>query len=253
MIIYNGHTDIKNHQGVLQRSNNYYIILFQKKTIMSKSGKQFSKIEENTILLKTTDKDNFIFVIENVNLNSELFNGINHKESPFEQINKILNQGGKLIFKRIENELFNNNLILVDSYLPLILSYLIIYFYTTGKREIKELTALLTASNPLSYPIDNDFSFYQYKIKSFLFGLITGLTPNEFWNGEYDSKKVLTVIKDNGDILNFNFYEKDNLGDYLYHNTGIDVIMIDNHESIIMGEQENGAYLCKFGLHIRII
>ena len=60
---------------------------------MSKSGKQFSKIEENTILLKTTDKDNFIFVIENVNLNSELFNGINHKESPFEQINKILNQG----------------------------------------------------------------------------------------------------------------------------------------------------------------
>ena len=219
---------------------------------MKKSNNLYFKIKENSILLKATAKKNFVFQIENIDFNSELFNKINSKETCFESTDEILKQGGRFTFKEIDNKLFNNNLLLIDSYLPQILSYLIIYFYTTRKRDIKELTTLLTASNPALYPISNDYLFYQYKIKSFLFGLITGLSPNEDWSGDYDSRKILTVVKDNEETLNFNLYDKDTLREYLYQNTCIDTIRTDSYECEMIEKQEDGTLLCKLKLQVRL-
>ena len=62
----------------------------------------------------------------------------------------------KFTFNKVQNKVFNKNLMLVESRLPELLSHIIIASYLKNCYSLKELTYFLVRSNPLN--LSRDFA-----------------------------------------------------------------------------------------------
>ncbi|NJS15678.1 MAG: HpaII family restriction endonuclease [Sphingopyxis sp.] len=70
-----------------------------------------------------------------------------------ERINNIGSLNGSFTFHKCENSIFYNNLIVIDSYLPSILSKAIFLSCVSGEENIKNLVENLTKENSLGYQL----------------------------------------------------------------------------------------------------
>jgi len=102
---------------------------------------------------------------------------------------------GELHFHKVENNIFRNNLILVDGWLPEILGEVVIYAYSNKCFELAAIVEAIEKFNPLKYRTKYEMKFYTYKIKELLKNLALGMTAKEVWNGPgsiYDHFPVFT-------------------------------------------------------------
>ena len=199
---------------------------------------------------KTT---NFVFKIENyIPSENEIFeiNSIETKYKIKDRIRAVETKGGKLFFEKMTNDVFKNNLVLIDSLLPNILSEIVKTFYTTSLSSIKDLTANINKINPLNF--DNQFvhTFYEYKLKRLLTDVALGMTPAKVWNGIYNATGGFLIVKENGDVLCYHIYNRNQFEDYLFQNTKLETASSTRHD---FGRiyQENAAYYFKLNLQVR--
>ncbi len=78
-------------------------------------------------------------------------------------------------------QIFSNNLILIDSLLPQILSNIVFYFYSESKSNLVDLLNQVSDKNPLKFYMGNGHKFYEYKIKRFLTDTALGMMPSKVW------------------------------------------------------------------------
>jgi len=92
----------------------------------------------------------------------------------------------------------------------------------------------------------------KYKIKRFLTDVALGMTPSKVWTGIYDATGGYLVVKENGDILCYHIYNRNQFEDYLFCNTKLETASSTRHE---FGNiyQENGKFYFKLNLQIRFI
>ena len=212
-----------------------------------------SQLGGEATLLNAGRTTNFIYKIENFNPTPTQIKTINEIETRSkikDRIEQINDLGGNLNYVTLENDIFKNNLVLIDSLLPNILSEILKSFFTSNLNSVKHLSDNVNAINPLKY--DNQFAhtFYEYKIKRFLTDVALGMMPSKVWTGIYDATGGYLVVKENGEILCYHIYNRNQFEDYLFVNTKLETASSTRHE---FGKvyQQNGEFYFKLNLQIR--
>lgn len=214
-----------------------------------------SQLGGASTLLNAGKTTNFIFKIDNLTLTqNQIFeiNAIETRSKIKDRIEKIAELGGILKFQKTESSVFGNNLILIDSALPQIISESLHLFFTSTFSSIVDLTNQISIKNPLNYNLETNHPFYSYKIKKFLTDIALGMMPSKVWTGELDATGGYLVVKENGDILCYHIYNRNEFEDYLFTNTKLETASSTRHEFGKIFE-DNGNIYIKLNLQIRFI
>lgn len=190
-----------------------------------------SQLGGASTLLNAGQTTNFIYQIDG-DLPAETIAAINAIDSQHkikERISAIGQRGGKLRFATLEHSVFNNNLILIDSLLPNILAEALLLFFSSNLSTVKEITDYLEEENPLHFDTANSHRFYEYKMKRFLVDAALGMMPAKVWNGQYDATGGYLVVKDDGEIICYHIYNKNDFENYLLHNTKLETASSTRH------------------------
>lgn len=212
-----------------------------------------SQLGGEATLLNAGKTTNFIYQLNSFYPTNEEISEINEIDTRSkikDRIEAVIKKGGIPSFKTLEQNIFKNNLVLIDSLLPNILAEIIKTFFTSNLSTIEDLTANINSTNPLNYDKSFAHTFYEYKIKRFLTDVALGMTPSKVWTGIYDATGGYLIVKENGDVLCYHIYNRNQFEDYLFTNTKLETASSTRHE---FGRiyQENGQFLFKLNLQIR--
>lgn len=209
----------------------------------------------SSILLKGDHHTSFIFQIlfaEDELPNVEKINIINSKRNIGERVREIDKLDAQIKFVITEKSVFRNNLLLVDSLMPNILSKLILLCYTKKMSTLKTLVDYMEAENPLGYNTKYGHTFYDYKIKKFLLALLCGLTSKDVWHGLNNIKSEHFLIRKNVNTLSYPIFNLNQYEDFLLQNTKLEIPMITSQD---IGKiyTSGGKYFIKLNLQIKYI
>ncbi len=214
-----------------------------------------SQLGGASTLLNAGRTTNFIYKINNIKLTSEqisTINTIDTRSKIKDRLENIKEQKGKLQFENPESSIFENNLILIDSALPKIVSEILLLFFTSNFSKTSELVSKISKANPLNYNLENSHPFYSYKIKRFLTDIALGMMPSKVWTGELDATGGYLVVKEDGEILCYHIYNRNEFEDYLFTNTKLETASSTRHEFGTI-YSENGQFYFKLNLQIRFL
>lgn len=176
-----------------------------------------SQLGSPATLLNASKATNFRYIVKNIT-DEEIVEKFN-KEKKFDQKFKLLRANSiELEFDKILNKTFHNNLILIDSDLPKIISEYLKESFYSNEKKIEMLTPIVSDKNPLKIS-HNDLSlFYSYKWKEFLTNIALGISPNSQWDGKYEATGGYIIVKEQGEIVCYHIYNRNEFRDYLYKN-----------------------------------
>ena len=212
-----------------------------------------SQVGSEATLLNAGKTTNFIYrIIGFVPTAKEIkaINNIDTKSKIKDRLEAIRNAGGKLQFISPQKDIFKNNLVLIDSLLPNILAEITKSFFTTTYSSVKDLTENINTLNPLNYDTQFAHTFYEYKVKRLLTDVALGMVPSEVWTGLYDASGGYLVVKENGDILCYHIYNRNQFENYLFANTKLETASSTRHDFGKIYEDE-GQFFFKLNLQIR--
>lgn len=214
-----------------------------------------SQLGGASTLLNAGKTTNFIYKIDKLSLGEkeiEKINAINTRSKIRDRILKLQELKGILTFDHPESTVFENILVLIDSALPKIISEILLLFFTSNLSKTSDLVAKISTNNPLKYNLENNHPFYSYKIKRFLTDIALGMMPSKIWTGELDATGGYLVVKDNGEILCYHIYNRNEFEDYLYTNTKLETASSTRHEFGKIYRQDGVLYF-KLNLQIRFL
>lgn len=234
------------------------IILHDRRTkINSEMGFSIkSQLGGDSTLLNASKATNLNFKVVGVNLSDEeitSINSINPKRNKvIERVKAIKNKGASLIFDKVDNSTFRNNLIMLDGDLPSIIANLLLEQLNTGISTLKELTEKITETNPLGYDIRHASPFYAYKIKHLLTSTALGMMPATAWSGRFDANGGYLVVKKDGEILCYHFYDRNRFEDYLFSNAYLERSSTTRHEYASIIKETDGSLSFKLNFQVRL-
>jgi len=214
-----------------------------------------SQLGGASTLLNAGKTTNFIFQITEFQASEEKIKEINNISSTSkikDRISKIRKEGGIFKFNSTESQVFGNNLTLIDSALPKILSEILYLFFSSGHSKLNDLVNEISLLNPLNYDLRTNHPYYSYKVKRFLTDIALGMMPSKVWTGELDATGGYLVVKDNGEVLCYHIYNRNEFEDYLLNNTKLETASSTRHDfgSVYL---ENNKLFFKLNLQIRFL
>lgn len=212
-----------------------------------------SQLGNPSTLLNAGKTTNFVYSIDGLANDQNLIDSINSTEGRSkikDRIGKIQENSGILNFSHTEKNIFGNNLTLIDSSLPAILAEMVYYFFTSPLSKTKDLAEILEKENPLRFDLSCGHPYYRYKIKRFLTDIALGMMPGKVWNGTYDATGGYLIVKEDGDILCYHIYNKNEFEDYLFNNTKFDTASSKRHQFGYV-YNDNGELKINLNLQIR--
>ena len=214
-----------------------------------------SQLGGASTLLNAGKTTNFIYEIEDTVLSDNQIveiNKIDSRSKIKDRIEKIKDFSGTLNFIQTESSIFGNNLTLIDSALPQILAKIVYLFFTSGYSKTIDLVAEISKINPLGFNLETNHPFYSYKIKRFLTDIALGMMPSKVWTGELDATGGYLVVKEDGDILCYHIYNRNEFEDYLLNNTKLETASSTRHDFGTVYKKDNKQYF-KLNLQIRFL
>jgi len=191
-----------------------------------------SQLGSPSTLLNAGKTTNFIFKINGINLTEseiEEINSITTRSKIMDRISLVQKNGGEFEFVKTERQIFFNNLVLIDSLLPEIMSQIVFDFYSSNFSHLTDLLNATSEKNPLDFDIENEHKFYEYKIKRFLTDVALGMMPSKVWSGKYDATGGYLIVKGNGEVLCYHIYNRNEFENYLLSNTKLDTASSSRH------------------------
>ncbi|MCQ2259334.1 MAG: HpaII family restriction endonuclease [Bacteroidaceae bacterium] len=197
------------------------------------------------------DGTNFLFKVKGELSATEIeaFNGIKLFKDKFAYLKE---HGCTLEFNDVVNPTFNCNLTLIDSDLKRILAECLLVYYSHQANAMVDVGEIVSKTNPCRYPEVYSIDFYAYKLKQFLIITALGMTANTPWDGQYQANGGYIVVKEDGDVVCFHFIDRNQLEDYLYHNTAFDTPSTSRHAFGYIYE-DGGELWMKLNMQIRFI
>ena len=234
------------------------IILHDRRTKMnSEMGFSIkSQLGSNSTLLNASKATNFNFKIKGAKFSNQDICEINSlgskKDKVIKRVNAIKKKGATLVFDKVDNCIFRNNLIMLDGDLPMIIANLLLEQFNSGISTLKELAEKLSEVNPLNYDITQSSPFYTYKIKHLLTSAALGMMPATPWSGIYDANGGYLVVKKDGEILCYHFYDRNRFEDYLFSNAYLERSSTTRHEYASIIKEVDGSLSFKLNFQIRL-
>lgn len=192
-----------------------------------------SQLGGASTLLNAGKTTNFVYEVENAVLSVNQIREINEIDSRSkikDRIEKIRDFSGSLSFRKTESTIFGNNLTLIDSSLPKILADIVYLFFTSNHSKTLDLVNEISRLNPLEFNLETNHPFYSYKIKRFLTDIALGMMPSKVWTGELDATGGFLVVKEDGEILCYHIYNRNEFEDYLLNNTKLETASSTRHD-----------------------
>jgi len=218
-----------------------------------------SEIGNPPTLLNATDLTNFKYKLSK-NLSGEKVAQINsmvdkrgHADIKG-RVRAILNQQVSLEFHTINPNakgeyVFLENLILVDSMLPKIVSDLLVLSYSEDTRILSTLTDKLSKINPIGFPMKTNKKQYEAKVRRFVTDIALGMVPSAPWEAAHQAYGML-VVNTKGEIDCYHIIYRKSLEDYLYKNLKFETPSASRYG---FGKIETGPDGCQyFTLNIQL-
>tara|TARA_B100000780_G_C21092819_1_gene440506 strand:- start:465 stop:1544 length:1080 start_codon:yes stop_codon:yes gene_type:complete len=192
-----------------------------------------SQLGGASTLLNAGKTTNFIYKISNPKLSSDQIEKINliDTRSKIKDRLEAINENSEGIeFIGTENPIFENNLTLIDSQLPFIIANILYIFFNSTISKSTDLVAEITSTNPLNFNTESNHPYYSYKMKRFLTDIALGMMPSKVWTGELDATGGYLIVKENGDIVCYHIYNRNEFEDYLLNNTKLETASSSRHD-----------------------
>ena len=116
---------------------------------------------------------------------------------------------------------------------------------------IKEAVEMVAAKNPFGFTGNDIVAFYEHKMKVLLLDAALGMTPSKEWKGRYDANAGYLVVRRDGEIVCYHFYNRNDVEDYLYHNTRFERGSRTRHNFGTLFRGNNGETYIRLNLQIR--
>lgn len=211
-----------------------------------------SMLGGNSTLFNAGNTTNFIYeIIGDIPLNIEEINAIERTPKIANRISELRTRGYKIKFQKIQSEVLQLNLQLIDSDLPQILAELLLLKYSTpGLALLAPTLQQLTINNPLNFDLSLGHPFYEYKVKNFLTDSALGMTPATMWTGYYDATGGIIIVKTNGELVCYHIYNRNEFQSYLLNNTRLEQASTSRYD---FGDLflENERIFLKLNLQVR--
>lgn len=211
-----------------------------------------SRLGSPSTLLNASQATNFVYELIGYTLTNEekdMFNGIKRFKDKFKYLHSL---GVDISFLKVDNNIFNDNLTLVDTQMSEILAYMIELFFKGIASKLTDLTELCAEKNVCGVNETFRDTFYAYKIKEFMTNIALGMVPASPWNGKYDATGGYIIVKEDGDVLCYHIYNRNEFREYLYCNTKFDTPSKTKHHYGIIENVDN-KQIMKLNLQIRFI
>jgi hypothetical protein len=212
-----------------------------------------SMLGEKSTLFNPGQTTNFIYEITGVNLTPQMIrtiNAITTEPKISNRLARLTSLGARIKFRDIASKNLKLNLQLIDSDLPEILGYLLLYKYTTSISNLIALLTELNNANPLNFDLSLGHPFYDYKIKNFLTDSALGMTPAALWIGQYDATGGIIIVKETGALVCYHIYNRNEFQVYLINNTRLEQASTTRYDFGYI-YQANDKNFIKLNLQVR--
>lgn len=220
------------------------------KTLLGFSIK--SQLGSASTLLNAGDPTNIIYRVVGKDLTDEDIESINSVKDHLDRMRAILDKGCHFEYHDIGHATFKNNLLFLDGTMPqFIARCLLISSLPGGTSTIAETVERVDKENPFGYTGSNLSAFYEHKMKSLLLSAALGMKPATEWTGRYDANGGYLVVRKDGEIVCYHFYNQNDVEDYLFNNTRFERGSRERHKFGSLYRGEDGSVYIKLNLQIR--
>lgn len=211
-----------------------------------------SQLGSASTLLNAGSTTNIVYRIKGVDLTNQSISDINSIEDHLGRMKHLDDLGGILQFEKIDNEVFRNNLLFIDSSLPqFIAECLSISSGCKGILPVVEVVKCIAERNPFGFTGSDVENFYAHKMKMLLLDVALGMTPAKEWLGQYDANGGYLVVRQDGEIVCYHFYNRNDVEDYLFYNTRFERASRSRYDYGSLYRGEDGVVRIKLNLQIR--
>ncbi len=211
-----------------------------------------SQLGSPSTLLNATEATNITYKVIGKDLSDADIEELNIIAGHLPRMRKLFESGCELKFASIDNQMFRNNLLFLDCCMPEFIARTLVYDSSpNGASRIKDAVELVAKENPFNFTGNDVIAFYEHKMKVLLLDAALGMTPSKEWKGRYDANGGYLVVKSDGDLVCYHFYNRNDVEDYLYNNTRFERGSRSRHHFGTFYRGEDGNVYVKLNLQIR--
>jgi len=211
-----------------------------------------SQLGSPSTLLNAGDSTNIRYRIDGEELSVDEIHEINEIPDHQSRMLRLLSKNVKLAYEGFDSMVFNNNLMFIDSCLPQFIAECLMVANTDAQsKKLKDVVGKVASNNLLQYKGENVIEFYEHKMKQLLLHAALGMTPATPWNGRFDANGGYLVVKTDGDIVCYHFYNYNEVEDYLFNNTRFENASRDRYRFGSLYKGDDGSTYMKLNLQIR--
>lgn len=213
-----------------------------------------SKLGSASTLINASGATNFIYKLSTPLALTQIneINNIETRSKIKDRTNAIIDHDIQLEYWDMQSVDFKRNLTMIDSKFPIIISEMLKSYFKGEAIRTSELTEQLKLLNPCNYDLTNNHPYYEYKVKNFLTDCALGMTPRDAWIGKYDATGGYIVVKEDGEVLCYHIYNRNEFQEYLYNNTKFETASSSRHSFGSIYE-EDGEQFFKLNLQVRFL
>ncbi|MBQ7883597.1 MAG: HpaII family restriction endonuclease [Phascolarctobacterium sp.] len=207
-----------------------------------------SQLGGPSTLLNASKATNWTYVIHGIDdAIMDQVNAIDTKNKIKDRMNLLRAVNAEIKFSEMKNFVFNDNLEMIDSRMPEIMSYILLYRYFDNITKSDELINCICERNPVGY---RNNKIYNYKYKKLLCAAALGMLPSKEWDGIDEANGGYIIVKVDGDILAYYLRNRNAFEEYLLRTTKLEAASTERHDYAKI-YKENGQYYMNLNLQIR--
>lgn len=210
-----------------------------------------SQLGRASTLLNAGDPTNILYRVSGTKLTDTQIDEINAVDSHLSRMSAIYNTGCSLQYADIEHETFKNNMLFLDSNMPQFIADCLLVDSVGEDSSLTHCVSEVAKKNPFGYNGKNVAEFYEHKMKVLLLSAALGMTPGKEWIGRYDANGGYLVVRKDGEIVCYHFYNQNDVEDYLYKNTRFERASRTRYGFGKLYRGEDGSVYMKLNLQIR--
>lgn len=200
-----------------------------------------SELGKAPTLLNASGATNFKYEV--LGITDEQMKQINEINNPkskiIDRMDKIFTLG-TVKFAGAKNNVFSENLMLIDSRMEEIIGEMLLYYYRYNISDCYMIIKKLEESNPMDFP---KMGFYEFKYKKFLCSVALGMMPSKSWDGYDEANGGYIVVSSDGEVLAYHIYNRNYFENYLLKNTKLDKGSTGKHGFAILYKEGEKMYI----------
>lgn len=210
-----------------------------------------SQLGSPSTLLNAGPTTNITYKVAGTALSDDDIETINAIPGHVERLKALYGKGCRLTYANIEHPVFRNNLQFLDICMPQFIADCLLVDSTQTNSSVDYCVAEVAKQNPFNYAGKNIGEFYAHKMKVLLLSAALGLLPGKEWTGKFDANGGYLVVRKDGEIVCYHFYNQNDVEDYLYNNTRFERASRSRYGFGKLYKDESGGLCMKLNLQIR--